>query len=195
MRKPCPVCGSDGQPLEGVSKDLIEQACLKEAEKIRVLLSDLQKTTSQLAEEGRELEQQRTTHYERHNSAVRHIQQVLLPTAKKSQAEIQELVVTRRTVERASQLLNQVSILKEKRSVLSNPLPKQARVSAPTEVRTREIDGLCQEIETLLQDWGYPDAGRVTFSETDQNIVISGRDRKSPGQGLRTTFSCVFEGF
>lgn len=188
----CPVCGSDGQPLDGVSKDLIEQACLKEAEKIHVLLSDLQKTTSQLAEEGRQLDQQRTSHAERHNSAVRHIQQVLLPTAKKSQAEIQELVVTRRTVERATQLLNQVSTLREKRSVLSNPLPKQARLSVPTEVRAREIDGLCQEIETLLQAWGYPDAGRVTFSETDQDIVISSRDRKSPGKGFRALSYAAF---
>jgi hypothetical protein len=188
----CPLCGSDGKPLAGFSKDLIEQACLKEAEKIRVLLTDLEKTTSQLAEEGGQLEQQRTTHTHKLNSALKQIQQVLLPTAKKSQADIQELVVTRRSVERATQLLNQVSLLKEKRSTLSKPLPKQARLSTPTEVRSREIDGLCQEIETLLQAWGYPDAGRVTFSETDQDIVISGRDRKSPGKGFRALSYAAF---
>jgi len=189
---PCPLCGSDGQPIEGVSKDQIENACSQEIRKIHILLNDLSQTTTQLAEEGKQLDQQRTAHQNRFNSASRHIQQVLLPTARQSHADIQQLIATLERLERAKQLLNQLSVLKDKRATLSQPLPKRPRLATPAEIRTSEFEGLCQEIEALLNAWRYPDAGAVRFSESDQDIVIANRDRKSPGKGFRALSYAAF---
>jgi hypothetical protein len=47
-------------------------------------------------------------------------------------------------------------------------------------------------IEALLKGWHFPDLDRVSFSENDQDVVISGRARKSHGKGVRAITRAAF---
>lgn len=190
--QPCPVCGADGRPLESVPQEQIDKACETESSKIRVLLRDLTQTMKQLVEERFELIAQRNNHVSAYNSASTYIQKELLPVARKSKGEIDELIGTRQRLECAKQVINQLTLLKEKRATLSPALPKRPKLTTPMEVKVNEFEGLCREIEALLTAWHYPDVGPVRFSESNQDIVIKDRERKNPGKGFRALSHAAF---
>ena len=54
----------------------------------------------------------------------------------------------------------------------------------PTSARTSETEAFCKVVEKILEEWNFPDRGRVTFSEDNQDLVINGQDRKSHGKGI-----------
>ena len=47
-------------------------------------------------------------------------------------------------------------------------------------------------VEERLRAWNFPSAGRVTFSETDWDVVIGGRRRASHGKGVRAITHAAF---
>ena len=47
-------------------------------------------------------------------------------------------------------------------------------------------------VEARLNAWNFPKVGRVTFSETDCDIVIGGRRRASHGKGVRAITHAAF---
>ena len=49
-----------------------------------------------------------------------------------------------------------------------------------------------QEVEALLRAWHFPNLDRVTFSEEDQDLIISGRRRSSRGKGVRAVTHAAF---
>ena len=59
-------------------------------------------------------------------------------------------------------------------------------------MRTAQADPFSREVEALLKAWHFPDLDRVSFSENDQDVVISGRARKSHGKGVRAITRAAF---
>jgi hypothetical protein len=59
-------------------------------------------------------------------------------------------------------------------------------------VRSEEAEIFCIEVESLLRAWHFPSFDRVTFSESDQDIIISGRTRASHGKGVRAIAHAAF---
>jgi ABC-type transporter Mla subunit MlaD len=192
----CPLCGasSNGKPVRGtVSESQIEEACSREMAKIKGLLADLAETTKQLAAERQQLSSRRAGLVDAFEQTNRRIEEFLVPTAKTSKQEVQQLLTVRQSLERASQIISQIASYREQReSLLAERPRKVANVTLPTGLRIAEVEGLCQVIEGLLQAWGYPDHGRVTFSEKDQDLVIAGRGRRSPGKGYRALTYAAF---
>ena len=146
----------------------------------------------QLSKERLDLINQRQGHASNYQSASTYIQNELLPVARKSKREIDELLGARQRLDRAKQVLNHIAILKDKQATLSKSLPKRPRLKSPTEVKVSEFEGLCQEIEALLRAWHYPDVGPVRYSESDHDFVINGRDRRSHGKGFRALSYAAF---
>lgn len=192
----CPLCGAtgNGKPFRGaVSQTQIEEACTQEIQKIRVLLADLAATSRQLTEERQQLRSQTVNLQNAFEHANQRIESVLVPWAKTSKREVQELLTVRQSLERASQIISQLASYRRQKDALLAERPKRVgRVDLPSELRTSEAEGLCQEVEGLLAAWGYPDKGRVTFSEKDQDLVIAGRGRRSPGKGYRALTYAAF---
>ena len=50
---------------------------------------------------------------------------------------------------------------------------------------SESVEYFTLEVQHLLESWPYPDLGRVTFSEADADLIISGRKRATEGKGLR----------
>jgi len=54
------------------------------------------------------------------------------------------------------------------------------------------VELFSQEVEALLSSWHFPDLKRVTFSEDDQDVIISGQRRASHGKGVRAITHAAF---
>ena len=67
-----------------------------------------------------------------------------------------------------------------------------AMIVADAAVSTAQADPFSKEVEALLKAWHFPDLDRVSFSENDQDVVISGRARKSHGKGVRAITRAAF---
>jgi hypothetical protein len=50
---------------------------------------------------------------------------------------------------------------------------------------SESVEYFTLEVQHLLESWSYPDLTRVTFSEADADLIISGRRRATEGKGLR----------
>jgi hypothetical protein len=71
----------------------------------------------------------------------------------------------------------------------NKPKKRQKTDVAGAAVSTAQADPFSREVEALLKAWHFPDLDRVTFSENDQDVVISGRARRSHGKGVRAAIT------
>ena len=75
----------------------------------------------------------------------------------------------------------------------ASALRKRERASGPSSaVSSGEAEQFSKHVEALLRAWHFPNLDRVTFSEDDQDIVISGRPRGGHGKGVRAITRAAF---
>jgi hypothetical protein len=101
----------------------------------------------------------------------------------------------RARLERAEGVIQQIQLLETERDRIAAIVPTERRERLPIETtatKTSESSDFCEVVEELLKDWNFPGAGRVTFSEENEDIVIAGQDRKSHGKGIR---ALAYSGF
>ena len=55
-----------------------------------------------------------------------------------------------------------------------------------------DAEAFSSRVERLLRSWHFPDVDRVTWSEIDSDIVVSGRARASYGKGKRAIMRAAF---
>jgi len=90
------------------------------------------------------------------------------------------------------ELLEHVQELEELLEEASKPKKKEKTDVAGAAVSTAQADPFSKQVEALLKAWHFPDLDRVSFSENDQDVVISGRARKSHGKGVRAITRAAF---
>jgi len=93
---------------------------------------------------------------------------------------------------KAIELLERVRELEELLEEANKPKKKEKTDVAGAAVSTAQADPFSKEVEALLKAWHFPDLDRVSFSENDQDVVISGRARKSHGKGVRAITRAAF---
>ncbi|MGQ0700455.1 MAG: AAA family ATPase [Panacagrimonas sp.] len=194
----CPVCGAlaehhghEHQKPQAKPED-VAQACLAEAGKTRALLSDLDLTRSQndseierLAGRGVEVRLQLKATVEALRDTLKPRIEIALQQFRANQSErevYRRAVELRARVEELETLTGEASTLA---SGTSGGFPS-------AQIRADEADGFSKEVEALLRKWHFPNLDRVTFSEVDQDVVISGRKRASHGKGVRAIAHAAF---
>jgi hypothetical protein len=197
---PCPLCGATGslnqhlhanEPAIGV----LAEASASEMSKIRAMRQDLASTISDITTEATELargNQRDTRSYER---VVQLIENELQPAEDVSRGEFEQLMNVRARLERAEGIIQQIQLLQTERDRIAATVPAERRERPATETtatKTSESSDFCEVVEELLKAWNFPGAGRVTFSEENEDIVIAGQDRKSHGKGIR---ALAYSGF
>jgi len=104
-------------------------------------------------------------------------------------------MAVRGRLERAEGIIQQILLLQTERDRIAATVPVERRERPTTETtttKTSESSDFCEVVEDLLKAWNFPGAGRVTFSEENEDIVIAGQDRKSHGKGIR---ALAYSGF
>lgn len=194
----CPVCGAaaehqehDHQKASAAPED-VAQSCLAEAAKIRLLISDLHLTRSDNDREITRLEGLTLDAKERIRTVATQLSEMLKPRVEVALQRLRESQTRRDTYRRALELHGRVNELQVLLGELGLAVPGKGAELESARVRSDEAEAFSQEVESLLRAWHFPGLDRVTFSESDQDIVISGRTRASHGKGVRAIAHAAF---
>ena len=71
------------------------------------------------------------------------------------------------------------------------PIPKATDLP-PASVGADEAGEFSKVVEEQLRAWNFPNVHRVTFSEGDQDVIISGQRRSWHGKGARALTHAAF---
>ncbi|MDD0816415.1 AAA family ATPase [Curvibacter sp. HBC28] len=194
----CPVCGAaaehqehDHQKASAAPED-VAQSCLAEAAKIRLLISDLHVTRSDNDREITRLEGLTLDAKERIRTVATQLSELLKPRVEVALQRLRESQTRRDTYRRALELHGRVNELQGLLGELGLAVSGKGAELESARVRSDEAEAFSQEVESLLRAWHFPGLDRVTFSESDQDIVISGRTRASHGKGVRAIAHAAF---
>jgi hypothetical protein len=174
---------------------VLAQASASEMSKIRAMRQDLASTIADITTEATELargNQRDSRSYER---VVQLIENELQPAENVSRAEFEQFMAVRARLERAEGIIQQIQMLQAERDRIAATAPMERRERPAVDTsstKTSESSEFCEVVEQLLKSWNFPGAGRVTFSEENEDIVVSGQDRKSHGKGIR---ALAYSGF
>lgn len=194
----CPVCGAlavhqahEHQKADQAPQD-VAQSCLAEAAKIRALISDLQLTRASNDKEILRLREQGNLAKERVRVVAVELAELLKPRVEIALQRLRESQTTRDTYRRAVELHGRMDELKGLLSQFNGLVTGKVIELASARVRADEAEDFNKEVESLLRAWHFPGLDRVTFSEGDQDVVISGRKRASHGKGVRAIAHAAF---
>lgn len=194
----CPVCGAtaehqehEHQKAEAAPED-VAQSCLAEAAKIKLLIADLRLTRADNDREVARLDELSTQAKERVRVVASQLTEMLKPRVEVALQRLRESQANRDTYRRALELHGRMNELQGLQADLGLAAPGKGVELESARVRSDEAEAFSKEVESLLRDWHFPGLDRVTFSEGDQDIVISGRTRASHGKGVRAIAHAAF---
>jgi AAA15 family ATPase/GTPase len=197
----CPLCGAPPEahdPAAACRPESLElanlrDACVQEMEKINLLLRDLVGTTTALTSDTAKLRDEASGHRQTVRQAGLLIKESLEPKAVAQQMELEGLYRERLRVGEAYALLSRIREMRDERDECESAL--SARIDEPAfsdKMMSQPIEQFTLTVESLLKDWAYPGLSRVTFSEEDTDLIISGRRRATEGKGLRAISHAAF---
>lgn len=194
----CPVCGASAQHQqherrrERVGASDIALSCRAEAAKIRVLMRDLDATIAANDEEISRLETQEAEQSGVLAENERELSLVLNPQVATITRVLRESENARRCEQQAIGLLRRVNEFNTLAAeAKTTTIPARADGSTGG-ASAAEAEAFATCAETLLRSWHFPDVDRVTWSEGDEDIVVSGRARASYGKGKRAIMRAAF---
>jgi hypothetical protein len=193
----CPVCGALAEhqehehAVEQESPSEVRASCEAERAKIATLMTDLGETVAtnaaDLAKEMRGAEERSVELA----SLDKELAEALKPRVAAATEAFRGAEHRVREAEHVVQLMRYEG---EFRQLLAAPEKPRRRTGKlpPPNVSSGEADGFAKEVERLLEAWRFPGAGRVTFSEQDQDLVVEGRHRSSYGKGVLALTHAAF---
>ena len=198
-RQDCAVCGASPEHQTAAveedeeSLETIAASCDAEADKIRALIDDLQETIETNKAEVASL-RTKQAHYETELKSVGELLKAEL-TPRISDA----LAVIRTASEQKAEIEKSLLLGDRLRQLEQFKTRKHKTVREPVDGDTSEsnvgadlAEKFTLEVEKLLKAWNFPNLKRVTFSEKEQDIVISGQKRASHGKGVRAITHAAF---
>ncbi|MDC3958563.1 hypothetical protein KEG38_32205 [Polyangium jinanense] len=194
----CPMCGAlaehqhhDHREARPAPAD-VSQACKAEAAKTFNLLKDLQATRTATASEVEQLQGARNARQVEFDAISLELKGLMEQRVDEASKKVDELRARAETCRKAIEYLERIQELDELLEEANKPKKRQKTDVAGAAVSTAQADPFTREVETLLKAWHFPDVDRVSFSENDQDVVISGRARKSHGKGVRAITRAAF---
>jgi hypothetical protein len=170
----------------------VSQACKAEAAKTSKLLQDLQTTRAANASEIEQLQATRDSRQAEFDAISLELKGLMEQLVDVASKKVDELRARAETCRKSIEHLERIQELEELLEEANKPKKKQKTDVAGAAVSTAQADPFSREVEALLKAWQFPDLDRVSFSENDQDVVISGRARKSHGKGVRAITRAAF---
>ncbi len=193
----CPVCGALAEhqehehAVEQESPSEVRASCEAERAKIATLMTDLEET---VATNAADLAKEATGAEERSvelASLDKELADALQPRVAEATVAFRGAEHRVREAEHVVQLMRYESEFRQLLEAPKKPNRRSGKLPSPN-VSSGEADGFTKEVERLLEAWHFPGAGRVTFSEQDQDLVIEGRHRSSYGKGVLALTHAAF---
>lgn len=193
----CPVCGAlpehhRNDHMQDTPPEELARSCATEALKIQSLIEDLSETSR-----SNDFQIKAKTEYAQriHTELIaanNTIKDELQPRFQAMATRIRELTDRQLVFLRALYLYESVEGFRTLLEVLAKEKPLKPGKDAFTDLSASEAEEFCKEVEAVLREWKFPDLDRVTFSESDDDVIISGRERASHGKGVRAITHTAF---
>lgn len=194
----CPMCGALAEHhtflhVEAPSSPSeVLQACQAEAAKTFKLLHDLQTTRSANAAEVERLRSSRDSEQREVEVLSLELKALMEEHVEVASKRVDDLRDRAENCRTTIALLERIQELESLLEDANKRKKKQKLDVAGAAVSTAQADSFSKEVEALLKAWHFPNLDRVSFSETDQDVVVSGRARKSHGKGVRAIIRAAF---
>lgn len=188
----CPMCGAapEYHQIHSGSPEEMTMACHAEAAKIRVLLKDLSDTVHSNNAEVATLVGLKDRLQEEFDATTNEIERTLKTRIANTFDTLYRAKGERTKVLRTLEQLTKRDNIYERLSMANKEKPARATEVLTVESSATEI--FSQEVQSLLQSWQYPGLQRVTFSDRDEDLIISGKRRSSHGKGVRAITHAAF---
>lgn len=194
----CPMCGALAEHHDHAHPEArpaladVSQACKAEADKTSKLLQDLQTTRATTATKVNKLQSAGNTRQHDFETISLELKELMEKHVDLAFRKVDDLRTRAETCRRAIEHLERIQELDELREEANKPKKRQKADFAGAAVSTAQADPFSREVEALLKAWHFPDLDHVSFSENDQDVVISGVARKSHGKGVRAITRAAF---
>ncbi len=191
-QKPCPLCGAlpADQHLnaecEGDTESVV-RAADAEMVKISRLRYELSDTVSALTTERQSLLKSLSQFDEEYAACQRELNEIASPAVSTERKSYNQLFSAREDVRSNLEKIDRLNRLVAQRAEFDVDHADAAGRPSTTKtaVSKNVLDEFAQTIESILQDWHFPNADRVFFDESKRDFQIAGKDRGSTGKGLR----------
>lgn len=193
----CPLCGAlpehhRDDHMQHFSLKELAISCSSEASKIRSLIDDLSET-SKGNDSQIEVENENAKRIHEELIAVDNtIKDELQPRFREIAARIRKLTDKQHVFLWALNLYERLEHFRTLLEEITKDAPQKSDNYACTKLGAFEIEKFCNEVEDVLREWKFPDLDRVTFSESDDDIIISGLNRAGHGKGVRAITHTAF---
>ncbi|MBT0341797.1 hypothetical protein, partial [Vibrio campbellii] len=193
----CPMCkktlGGDGH-VECNTDDIetISTSSMKEIEKIKNLISELDVTRDVLKNEKAFLIDEIKINKENH---FKYQEELKNFTSRNLKSNLEKLDVFKAKLNEQSQVkrimekISSLSTAKSEYKIEIDPMDGNYNFDNLT---TSNVTKLCNTIKTILIDWGYGDIESVSFSEESSDLIIDGEHRQLAGKGYRALSYSAF---
>lgn len=191
----CVFCGADPEH-QHLNEDCADdttyfgESVLAEQHKTTALRDDLLDTLTQLDTQRAELAERQTRFVEHVNkirAQVRRLDSALSP----HQGSLNELLESRSTVTRHLAAYDQIDKLQTRKIEIA--VEDQTETAAAVAgLHLGTLATLSDGISARLQAWGVPDAERVHYDRTEQDIVAGDQLRSAHGKGVRAILHAAF---
>ncbi|MBL8600484.1 MAG: AAA family ATPase [Myxococcales bacterium] len=194
----CPVCGALAEhqhhthPKSSPAPADVFYACKAEAAKTARLLQDLRVTQAANADDIKRFDAARDIHRAELEAISFELKGLMEGNVDVASKKLDELRVRRETSRAAIEHLERIEELAILLDEAKKPKRKQKVEVPDAGVSTAQADSFSRHVEALLKAWNFPELDRVSFSESDQDVVISGRARKTHGKGVRAITRAAF---
>lgn len=194
----CSVCGSSTEHHNTehqdaiINPEIVSTSCVAEAAKLRSLLTDLKTTQADVVGELVEKQALKERLRSQFDSVTEEIKNILKPKLKQLIDNYREGQSRRDSVKKAIELHDHLKSLEDLVEEVSKKKESEETLQGDHALPSKSIEEFSLEIEERLKAWNFPNTGRVTFSEADWDIVISGRRRSSHGKGVRAVLHAAF---
>jgi hypothetical protein len=194
----CPVCGARAEyqehehAVEQESPSDVRASCEAERAKIATLMADLEETVATNADDLAKEMAGAEDRSAQLSSLDTDLAEALRPRVAAAAEAFRQAEHRVREAEHGVQLLRYEGELRQLLTTTSEKPSRQFKKLPSPKVASGEAEEFAKEVERLLDAWDFPEAGRVTFSEEDQDIVINGRRRASFGKGVLALTHAAF---
>lgn len=194
----CLVCGSSSDHHNSEHQDalvnpgIVADSCVAESVKLRSLLADLKTTQADVKNELSDKLRLKKSLESTFESARKNMQESLKPQLKRLLTEYHEREQKKNSVKRALELQNRLREYEGLVEEIAQQEKSETSASEGKVLPTKVIDDFSLEVGKRLSAWNYLKTGRVTFGETDWDILISGNRRASHGKGVRAITHAAF---
>jgi len=140
-----------------------------------------------LTKERNEIEGSLTQFDDEYATSEQHLNEIASPAVSTERSSYNQLVSERAEISLTLDKINRLERLIEQRISLAGDDTEVdgAPTATHTQISKNVLDEFAQTVQSILEEWHFPNATRVFFDESKRDFQIAGKDRGSTGKGLR----------